>query len=178
MTCTDVEQLLTPFVDAELPSPMLLAVARHAASCPTCDTAVRELTEVREAVAEVMDAAVDDLDLSGVWNGVAEVIDAQRPRQHPQAHPKVRPLRALPVWGSMVALAASLLLWIGAPVQDAGGPVGMPTASVATKPAATRVAARTRTEVDRIAGKAVALRREPKTGTPIIWVNYAPDAAR
>ena len=124
-----------------------------------------------------MDAAVDDLDLSGVWNGVAEVIDAQRPPTHPRTHPKVRPLRALPVWGSMVALAASLLLWIGAPVQD-GGPVGMQTASIAAKPAATRVAARTRTEVDRIAGKAVALRREPKTGTPIIWVNYAPDAAR
>jgi anti-sigma factor RsiW len=173
MTCTDVEQLITPFVDAELPSPMLLAVARHAAACPACDATVRDLTALCEAVAEAMDAAVDDLDLSGVWSGVAEVIDAQQAT----THPKVRPLRALPVWGSMVALAASLLLWIGAPVQD-GGPAAVQTAGVAAKAPVTRVAARTRTEVDRLAGKAVALKREPKTGTPIIWVNYAPDAAR
>jgi hypothetical protein len=33
---------------------------------------------------------------------------------------------------------------------------------------------RNQTFIDRLAGKGVAVRREPKSGTTIIWVNYDP----
>ncbi len=37
MTCAEVEGLLDAFIDAELPAPALLAVARHAGGCEACE---------------------------------------------------------------------------------------------------------------------------------------------
>ncbi|HJQ74921.1 MAG TPA: zf-HC2 domain-containing protein, partial [Gaiellaceae bacterium] len=71
MTCADVGQLLDAFLDAELPAPMLLEVARHAAACPECEGAVRELTSIRDAVERTVRAEAEALDLGRVWPAVA-----------------------------------------------------------------------------------------------------------
>jgi len=163
MTCADVHQLLGPFVDAELPSPMLLAVARHAGTCPTCDAAVRELTDLREAVAGAVEAAVDGLDLSGVWQTVERAIDRTEARDR-----RVRHLRRAGTWGAIAALAASWLFLTPTTVQQTEHRAPVAVARVAKRP----------TEIDRLTGRVASFQREPKTGAPIIWVNYNPDDAR
>jgi anti-sigma factor RsiW len=153
MTCADVASLLDRFVDAELPAPMLLAVARHAGACPACETAVRELTGLREVLERTVEADVERLDLGGVWPAVAhaaERVDARRAW--------VRRVRLAPVWGVGLA-AASALFWLRsapAPVRVAAHPV-RPNQAI----------------IERIDSGAprLELRRERKNGTTLIMVS-------
>src|SRR5438093_13738636 len=98
MTCGDVAQLLDGFVDAELPAPMLLAVARHAGACPACDIAVRELTDLREVVERAAREEGDALDLSRVWPAVSAGVDRIDARRV-----WTRRLRTAPAWGLALA---------------------------------------------------------------------------
>ena len=156
LTCTQASDLLDAFLDAELPGPMLLAVARHAGACPACDGEIRERSAVHDAVEQTVRAEADALDLSGVWPAVAA--GTTRADEH---RIRVRRLRTLPMWAAAgVAVAASAVLWFQMP-----GPA----------PDAPRVA-RARPNhavIDRLAseGARVALRSERKNGTMLIMVN-------
>jgi len=171
MDCQDVEQLLDGFVDTELSPPELLDVARHAATCSACDGAIRGLTDLRGELTRLLEDEVRQLDLSRLWPAVAATIPASRPRR---AGIAALP-RQLPVWGAVMALAASLLLWLGTSVQ--------PPSTPKPSPAGERVASRSRVqspnhaEIDRLSGKDIAVRREPKSGTTVIWVNHTVEDA-
>lgn len=106
MTCAEVTELLEAFVDAELPAPTLLAVARHAGACPVCDGALREMTALHERVARVMETDAETLDLSGVWPAVARDVDRMDGRRV-----WVRRMRATPFWGVAMAAAAAAVIW-------------------------------------------------------------------
>jgi len=165
MTCRDVEQLLGHFVDAELPPPQLLAVARHAGSCAACDQAARELTELHEAIAHTVEAEVAGFDFSRVWPEVERRITPERP----QVAGGWRRISSTPLWGGMLAIAASALFFLQMPANTP--PV---VVQQKTKPAVSRPD-RNQAFIDRLAGgKRVAVRREPKSGTTMIWVNYDP----
>ena len=159
MTCGEVEALLDAFVDAELPAPMLLAVARHAGGCGACDTAVRELTALREAVERSVAGEAEALDLSRVWPAVRKGID-----RHDARAAWRRRLGTVPAWGLALAAAASAVFWLRSP-----GP----------EPA--RVAARPRpnqTVIERIDSSGpFELRRERKNGTTLIMVSADGDPA-
>ncbi len=203
MACPDVEQLLDAFVDTELPPPQLLDVARHAATCATCDDAIRSLTALRQSVALLLERDGSDLDLSGVWPGVEAAIGTGRPRRGivlglPRA------IRSAPVWGAAMALAASLVFWFSAPSQRAPSQMANQAANQAanqvanqaakqmqaSEPAGTQMASASgmggaraarsanHAYIDRLAGRDVAVRREPKNGTTIIWVNDAEEVPR
>jgi len=158
MTCPDVAELLDGFVDAELPGPMLLAVARHAAACPACDGAVRELTGLHEVVERVGRADGEALDLTGVWPAVAAGMaraDARRAWG--------RRLRAAPLWGVALAAAAAAVFWLRA-----------------SEPPRTRIAARpNQAIIERLdsGGARFELRRERKNGTTLIMVSGEGDEA-
>jgi anti-sigma factor RsiW len=111
MTCAEASPLLDAFVDAELPAPMLLAVARHAGVCPACERAVRELTALHEAVGGTVRAEAEALDLSPVWPAIEASlarVDAARAWR--------RRLRAAPAWGAALAAAAAAVFWLRTPV--------------------------------------------------------------
>jgi len=152
MTCADVADLLDRFVDAELPAPMLLAVARHAGACPACDTAARELTSVRDALGRTVQAEADRLDLSGVWPAVARTadrIDARRAW--------ARRMRLAPVWGLGLA-AASALFWLRATPE----PVRV----------VERAPRRNQAVIERIdSASPLELRRDRRDGTVLIMVS-------
>jgi len=163
MTCADFEQLLDGFIDSELPPQMLLEVARHAATCPPCDATARQLTTMHEALARVVEDDAASLDLSRVWPAVAMVVNRAEKRRT-----WARRLRSAPVWMTAMAAAASVAVWMR--TTDIGHVVSAPVH-------ATRVAMHTspnRAVIDRLAGKGVTVRREPKAGTTIIWVNHSP----
>ena len=154
MTCADVAQLLDSFVDAELPAPMLLAVARHAAGCPACDATMRDLTALHEAVERVGTEGGASLDLSRLWPALeraADRIDARRGW--------MRRLRTAPVWGVALAAAASAVFWLTATPE--------PT-RVAQRPVRPNQAVIERLDSE---GAHVQVRRERKTGTMFINVS-------
>ena len=139
---------------------MLLEIARHAAGCPPCEEEIRQMTALHDAVARVAREDTASLDLAGLWPAVAAEVDRGSARRT-----WGRRLRAAPVWAAMLAAAASVTLWVRPPQ-----PV-----PVTSSPHVIRTAARTPPNlalIDRLAGKGVSVRREPKAGTTIIWVNY------
>jgi len=165
MTCRDVEQLLGHFVDAELPPPMLLAVARHAASCAACDQAARELTELHDAIAHTVEAQVAEFDFSRVWPEVERRITPERR----ETGGGWRRLSSTPLWGGALAVAASALFFLQMPANT-------PQVVVQHKqrPPVVHPADKNQAFIDRLAGKRVTVRREPKSGTTMVWVNYDP----
>src|SRR5262245_53667627 len=185
MTCPDVAQLLDAFVDTELPPAQLLDVARHAARCPECDRDIRDLSALRQSVAAVIERAGRDLDLSGVWPAVAAMV-APAPRRA-RIIPLTRGVPSAPVWGGLIALAASVFFWFSPPAswvgdqfasQFRGQTADQQVASLshpvaAPAPVSARaMRAANHADIDRLAGKDIAVRREPKSGTTIIWVNH------
>jgi len=169
MTCPDVEQLLGAFVDTELPPPQLLDVARHAATCPACDAAIRELTEVRASVAALLEREVRQLDLSGVWPAVDAAIDQQVPRR-----PRLVALRGTApartrMWAALMAVAATAFLWLRGPSTHPHPGRQPVTVASASSGRASRIS--NDAGIDRIAGRGITMRREPKSGTTIIWVS-------
>jgi anti-sigma factor RsiW len=152
--CADVAARLDAFVDAELPGPELLEVARHVAGCAACDRHVGELVALHEAVAAEIEAATAGLDLRAVWprvDAAAQAVDRRDAWR--------RRLGRVPAWGAAaMAIAAGALFWVrSAPVP------------------AERVAARVRPNqavVERIASDGrVELRRDRKYGTTLIMVS-------
>jgi len=157
MTCEDAAPLLDAFVDAELEGATLIAVARHAAGCPSCDTTLRELIALHEALESHGRADAESVDLSGLWPVLEPQLDATDARRAWR-----RRLRSAQVWGGL-ALAASALFFLSGPQQ---------------RP--TQVATRARPNqavIERIdsEGGRFELRRERKNGTTLIMVSATAD---
>src|SRR5262245_13499953 len=156
MTCADVEELRDAFVDAELPGPMLLAVARHAGGCAACDDALRELGALREAVAETMRQEASDLDISGLWPRVEHGI--ARTERRRVWRDRARMVRG---WGAVAAMAAGAVLWM-----RPSAPPPEPAHVIARRP--------NQAVIERLStadNSRVSLRRDRKNGTTLIMVN-------
>jgi anti-sigma factor RsiW len=143
MNCPDVAQLLDAFVDTELTPPQLLDVARHAAGCVTCDAAIRELAALRQSVAALVEREALELDLSRVWPAVEAAISppARRPARIVAL---TRAASAAPVWGAVMALAASVFVWLSGPSTELATQVATQVASADRHVAAHRRGRRSR----------------------------------
>jgi hypothetical protein len=153
LTCAAAAERLDAFVDAELPGPELLEVARHAAVCSRCDGRVGELLALHEAVAHQMETAVASLDLGPVWPGVhAALAEVDRRRAWRRRARQVPAIAA-----AAMAMAAGAVLWMrpATPVRIAAP--ARPNQAV----------------VERIAsdGGRFELRRDRKLGTTLIMVS-------
>ena len=157
MTCADVQQLLDAFVDAELPGPMLLSVARHAGGCAPCDGDIRELSALHEALERAVRDDVDALDLIGIWPGIEAGMDRADAR-----HAWSRRLRSVPAWGMALAAAAGAVLWFRSPAPDTAREVARSSVSRPNF----AVIDRLNSGVSR-----VAISRERKLGTTLIMVS-------
>ncbi len=185
MTCADVDQLLDAFVDTELPPPQILDVARHAATCTACDLAIRDIAALRQSVAELVEREGQAIDLSGVWPAVEVALRGPAPRAARVVALR-RSIPAAPFWGALMAIAASVFVWVSGPSNELATQVatqmassGSPAATAMARPAPTPVRAvrySNHADIDRLAGKDIAVRREPKSGTTIIWVNHVEEA--
>jgi len=156
LTCAEAGELLDSFVDAELPGPMLLAVARHAGTCAPCDAVLRERTALHEAIERTVAAEAEALDVAGVWPAVA----ARMVRQDVWRRRADRLRRGAPVWGAMAALAAGAVLWL-----RGVGPEPVRMAVVHARP--------NQAVIERLRSESanVALRSERKNGTTLIMVS-------
>ena len=168
MTCSDVDHLLDSFIDTELPPAQMIAVARHAGTCAICDATLRDFETLRDALGSSVQAEVDALDLSGIWPQVAVGVDdaiARRARWMSR-----RGLSAAPVWGAALALAASLMVVVMRPAAPVGKVADLHRPRPASRLASASLP--NYAQIERLAGKNIAVRREPKDGTTMIWVNH------
>ena len=177
MTCGEVEPLLEAFVDTELPTSTLLEVARHAGHCDACDRQVQGHLAVRRALAEQSERDTAGIDFTGVWSKVdAEItrLDGQRTWRERSDAKRGRVPRRASLWGSVAAVAAGVALFVGMPDHEpvktaSNRPVAQPGPG---RPAGSGKRLPNHVYIDRLAGKDIALRREPKSGTTMIWVNH------
>jgi len=138
---------------------------------------VRGLLGLREALAAESDRAVAALDLSSVWSGVDREI--ARAAEQAAWRRRVAGRRGAPrglAWGAVAALAAGTLLFLRTG-EGPQTPRVTATAPATQGPVAKNTIKRLPNHVfiDRLAGKDIALRREPKSGTTMIWVNHEVD---
>jgi anti-sigma factor RsiW len=172
MTCDDAAPLLDAFVDSELEPQAIFDVARHAGGCARCGDVVNALLALRRALAGDLERRTGALDLAGVWPRLEARLaeaDARASWRRRAEALRRRVPGSVPLWGSLAALAASAALFLRAPapVAVANRPALHPTVErVATRQLPNHI------QIDRLAGKDIALRREPKSGTTIIWVNH------
>jgi anti-sigma factor RsiW len=171
MTCADAGTRIDAFIDGELPPSESVEVARHVSVCALCDRAVLRLLAVRDALASATDRALAEVDLSAIWPRVEHAIerlDGQVAwRERGAARRRIPGL----AWGAIAAIAAGTMLFL----RPVGGPSPSPLAKDATVTAAVRGVDRrlpNHVYIDRLAGKDIALRREAKSGTTMIWVNH------
>ena len=127
--------------------------------------AIRELTDLRGAVAALLEHEVRQLDLSGVWPAVDAAIGRQAPPRSRRAVLPASTPAATRVWAALMALAASAVLWFRSPATSAGRRQDARCRVRGTCPQSNDA------DIDRIAGRGIAMRREPKSGTMIIWVS-------
>jgi anti-sigma factor RsiW len=177
MTCADARSRIDGFVDGELPPAVSIEVARHLGQCRPCDAAAQSLLVLRDAIVSEADRAVAGIDLSGVWAHVDRTIGhaAAREAWRERAAQRRRVPRVV-AWGTAAAIAASAALFFRPAGNTPAGPVarnGAPTA--VARASAKRLP--NHVYIDRLAGKDIALRREPKSGTTMIWVNHEAESA-
>jgi anti-sigma factor RsiW len=155
--------MLPLFLDGELKARQMRAVALHSTRCTECETELRQLERLQEAVAAHIASEVEEVDLSRVWTGVA-------PRLKTVRTPWYRHWREawdgsdrrwrvrLPVLAAAAAAAAlALVLWRGSP---SGTP---PTDTAAVDNSAILDSVQSNVE-------SVALLREPETNTMVLWI--------
>ncbi len=154
MTCADVTELLDAFLDAELPGPMLLTIARHAGACTSCDATIRDLTALHDVVERTARAAGEALDLSGVW-----LAAEARMTDEDAARVWRRRLRAAPAWAAVgMAMAAGAVLWLRTGASEPTRLAGRPRPNQAV--------------IERLdTSSHFELRRERKNGTTLIMVS-------
>ena len=165
MTCGDVAQHMDAFVDAELPAPTLLAIARHAGSCTSCDVAVRALETLHETIERATREEAAALDLSGVWPAVDAGIGRVEARRR-----WMRRARSVPAWGAVLAAAASVFFWVRTPERE---PMREPARVASVAPIALTRPRPNQAVIERLdsASSRFELRRERKYGTTLIMVS-------
>jgi anti-sigma factor RsiW len=178
MTCADAGPRIDAFIDGELSPSTSVEVARHVGQCTRCDGAVRRLLSVRDALVAETERAVSGLDLSRVWPTVeaeAARLDAQSAWRSRRTPPRLS--RGMAWTTSIAAIAAAAALFLR---LSGGGPAPGPVAKDAVPVAVAKVTPKrppNHVFIDRLAGKDIALRREPKSGTTMIWVNHEVDGS-
>jgi anti-sigma factor RsiW len=172
MSCAEARAHIDGFVDGELSPAVSIDVARHLGQCERCDGTVQGLLAMREALVREADRTVASLDLSGVWAQVDRTITHAAAQDEWRARLETR--RRVPravAWGTIAAIAAAAALFLRPtadtkPMQIVKGGAPATVARAAGKRLPNHV------YIDRLAGKDIALRREPKSGTTMIWVNH------
>ena len=166
MTCREAENLLPVFFDGELDARQMRAVALHSARCAACELELRHLERAQELVSDTVHAAVDEMDFSQFWPGIAAQLTPA-----PQ-----------PSWSRVQAWwrDAERRWMVRVPAFAAAAAIALPDflmlvrTQPSTRPDAPQVAA-----VDNAASiesldtdmDSVAVLNDPETRTTVLWVN-------
>ena len=128
MTCREVSNLLPPFFDGELDARQMRAVALHTTRCPLCETALRELERLQEAISTTINAHLDEVDLSSLWPAVERQLGTHQISWWQRLRARWQNLEPwdlrVPVLAAAALAVLALLLFARA--QPAAGPPAAP----------------------------------------------------
>lgn len=79
MNCRETRPLLSLFLDGELASRQMRAVALHSTRCSQCEEELRGMERLQDAIVSQVSAEVDQIDLSLVWSAVAPRLGSASP---------------------------------------------------------------------------------------------------
>jgi anti-sigma factor RsiW len=165
MNCRESRPLLPLFLDGELESRQMRAVALHSTRCSQCEDELRTMERLQETIASHISAEVEQIDLGLVWSSIAPRLGTTSPTWKQRLEEWRDSIRdGFRTWAPVSAAVAAagvlaLLLWQG---------------SGSTKPEQVAAAG------DRDSGVIVesvrsnvgslALVNEPKTDTMLMWI--------
>lgn len=75
MNCRETRPLLPLFFDGELEARQMRTVALHSTRCAACETDLRRLERLQDALAARISSQLDEIDVSRIWDGVTARID-------------------------------------------------------------------------------------------------------
>lgn len=165
MNCRETRPLLPLFLDGELESRQMRAVALHSTRCLECEDELRTMERLQEAIASHIGAEIEQIDLSSVWSAVAPRLGSASSTWQQRWEEWWDSVRdGWRTWGTVsaaVAAAAALaiLLW-------QGGGATTPQQQVAAGDRDNSVIV----ESVRSNVGSLALVSEPKTDTMLMWI--------
>ena len=165
MTCREASNLLPLFVDGELDSRQMRAIALHGTRCGTCESELRRMNRLQELVAESISSQVDEIDFTDFWAGVERRLGTvrvpwwQRAAAWWSAGEQWWP-RRLPAFAAAAAIVALMLLLFGR-TQPTSQPGARQIAAVDNAASIEAL----ETDVD-----SVAVLSDPETRTTVLWV--------
>jgi anti-sigma factor RsiW len=126
MNCPEIRPLVPRFFDGELEGRKMRSVALHVTRCSQCEQELRELEQLQELVTGQISELVDEVDMSRIWQSVAQRIEnTPRPwSERVRAWWEGLELDFSPAgaWPAMAAVAAialfTLALWSGGIAND------------------------------------------------------------
>lgn len=166
MNCREIRPLLPLFLDGELESRQMRAVALHSTRCLECEEELRAMERLQEAIASHVSTEVEQIDLSLVWSGVAPRLGTVSPTWRQRWEEWWEPIRdGWRTWAPVSAAVAAagvlaLLLW-----QGGNGPTPPPERLAAGGPDSSVIVESVRSSVG-----SLAFVNEPKTDTMLMWI--------
>jgi anti-sigma factor RsiW len=167
MICREAANLLPLFLDGELDSRQMRAVALHSTRCGTCEQDLRRLERMQELISESISSAADEIDFENFWPAIERRLSTTR-------QPWWLRLRAwwddgehgwivrLPAFAAAAAIAAFALLLFTHATQPTSQPGAPQLAAVDN---ATSIESLD-SDVD-----SVAVLNDPETRTTVLWIN-------
>jgi len=161
MTCHEATQLVPLFFDGELEGYRMRGVALHLTECEACKGAFSSLARLQSLVAGAVAAQLEEMDLSYVWQGIAEQVEhISLPWSA-----RLRVWREIvfswkggvPVWAGATAVVMFLaFLWWGDQRSNESPPI----------------VAYSQTQIESLSTSmpAIAMWSEQEYGTTVIWV--------
>jgi len=167
MTCREASNLLSLFLDGELDSHQMRAVALHGTRCTTCEAELRELEHLQQLVSDTVNARVDEIDLSAFWPAVERRLGTARRSWWERARiwfgdADHRWLIRLPAYAAAAAVAVLALLFFTRTPQPSVDPDAPRLAAVDNAASIDSLD----TDVE-----SVAVLNDPETRTTVLWVN-------
>lgn len=168
MTCREVGNLLGPFIDGELDSPQHETISLHVASCSACAAAAEREGELGRLVASTLKGELSRVDFSGFWDALEQRLALEerpaswleRVRRYVQETALVPRLALAGAFAAAVLLSAVFFADDHTDPRFVKPPVVVSSVGHAVR--VNRVRAR---------GGTLAVLREPRYDTTVLWVS-------
>lgn len=168
MTCREVGNLLGPFIDGELDSPQHETISLHVASCSACAAAAEREGELGRLVASTIEGEVSRVDFSGFWSALERRLALEEGRVSwlERARRYVQETAVVPRLALAGAFAAAVLVSAVFFTDDRTDPrLKEPPVVVSSVGRAVRL------NRVRAGGGTLAVLREPRYDTMVLWVS-------
>jgi hypothetical protein len=167
MNCREASNLLPLFLDGELDSRQMRAVALHSMRCQPCELELKEMERLQDLVGNTIRSRAAVIDLTPLWAGVERRIGTDQLSLRRRMRARWQDIQAeldmrLPAVAAAAAIAALAMVWY-ARQPDLGQPLD--SQQIATNDPATAI------ERLDTSFESVSFFNDPETDLSVLWVS-------